>query len=321
MKICPRCQKTYADDNLNFCLEDGSVLTQAPPEALPQTVMMSEPRMTQPQQSMPSQPGSQPAWSVPPQQYSMQPPAKSSKTWIWVVGIFGIMVLVCGGGLIAFFAWAASQVNSGTPNTMPNGNKITLPTPIGNRPSNSSSNSSRTSLTTVDLASMVHGSSDYGNTEYTGGEYLMSSKKKGYYYVVATPAEHKTEMADTRVTVRNVNNENSRLGYGLVFHSNPTPLQQDYAFLIDTQKKKYSVVHHEPQKETPVVNWTSSDSIKGGSAENTLEVRDGPDKFELYINGTMVTSVKNIYGYKGGVAGLYSGDGVKIGFKNFEIRK
>ena len=25
MKICPRCQKTYADDNLNFCLEDGSV--------------------------------------------------------------------------------------------------------------------------------------------------------------------------------------------------------------------------------------------------------------------------------------------------------
>ena len=27
MKICPRCQTTYADDNLNFCLEDGSTLT------------------------------------------------------------------------------------------------------------------------------------------------------------------------------------------------------------------------------------------------------------------------------------------------------
>src|SRR5205814_1372101 len=85
MKICPRCQKTYADDNLNFCLEDGSVLTQGPAEALPQTVIMNEPRMTQPQhQPMPSQPGSQPAWNTP-QQYSMQPPAKSSKTWIWVV--------------------------------------------------------------------------------------------------------------------------------------------------------------------------------------------------------------------------------------------
>ena len=29
MKICPRCQKTYTDDNLNFCLDDGVVLQQA----------------------------------------------------------------------------------------------------------------------------------------------------------------------------------------------------------------------------------------------------------------------------------------------------
>jgi hypothetical protein len=325
MKICPRCQKTYADDNLNFCLEDGSVLSQAGPEALPQTMIMNEPRPTQPQQSMPSSPGSQPAWNVPPQQqqYSMQPPRKSSKSWLWVVGILGVMVLVCGGGLVAFFAWAASQANKNLPNTVTNFNSS--PTPVGNRPSNSTSNStsnsSRTSVTAVDLEPMVHGTSEFGNTEYTNGEYLMSSNKKGYYYVVATPEKYKTELADTRVTVRNVNNESSRLGYGLVFHSNPKPLQQDYAFLIDTQKRKYSVVHHEPQKETPVVNWTTSDAIKGGSADNVLEVRDGPDKFDLYINGTMVTSVKNVYGYKGGVAGLYSGDGVKIGFKNLEIRK
>ncbi|MEQ1923696.1 MAG: hypothetical protein ABL952_14410, partial [Pyrinomonadaceae bacterium] len=41
MKICPRCQKTYSDDNLNFCLEDGSVLTQAaaePPQSPPPQV-------------------------------------------------------------------------------------------------------------------------------------------------------------------------------------------------------------------------------------------------------------------------------------------
>src|SRR5437868_2364949 len=205
MKICPRCHKTYADDNLNFCLEDGFVLSQAAPDALPQTVMMNEPRMTQPQQSVPSQPGSQPAWSTPPQQYSMQPPAKSSKAWIWVVGILGIMVLVCGGGLIAFFAWAASQANKNIPNTTNTGtnfNKIGSPTPIGNKPSNSGSNSSRTSVTTVDFTTMVHGNSEFGNTEYTGGEFLMNAKQKGYYYVVATPPEYKTEMADTRVTVR-----------------------------------------------------------------------------------------------------------------------
>ncbi len=26
MKICPRCSKTYTDENLNICLGDGSVL-------------------------------------------------------------------------------------------------------------------------------------------------------------------------------------------------------------------------------------------------------------------------------------------------------
>ena len=154
-----------------------------------------------------------------------------------------------------------------------------------------------------------------------GSELVMGSIQKRYYYVLVAPDKFKTEAADTSVTVRNINNASSSLGYGLIFHSNPTPLQQDYAFLIDTKRKKYQVVHHEPQKETSVVGWTTSSAIKLGSEENVLEVRDLDDKIELYINGTMVTSIKNVYGYSGGVAGLYSGDGVKIGFKNLEIRK
>ena len=149
----------------------------------------------------------------------------------------------------------------------------------------------------------------------------MGSKQKGYYYVLAAPEEYTTDDADTRVTLRNIDNAGSSLGYGLIFHSNPTPLQQDYAFLIDTKRKKYRVVHHEPQKESSVVSWTSSDAIKSGSEENLLEIHDLTDKIELYINGTLVTSIKNVYGYAGGVPGLYSGDGVKIAFKNLEIRK
>ncbi len=30
MKICPQCRQSYDDDGLNFCLNDGSVLNQAP---------------------------------------------------------------------------------------------------------------------------------------------------------------------------------------------------------------------------------------------------------------------------------------------------
>jgi hypothetical protein len=144
---------------------------------------------------------------------------------------------------------------------------------------------------------------------------------KGFYYVLVAPEEYQTEKADTRVTLRNVDNMAGTLGYGLIFHSNPTPLQQDYAFLIDTKRKKYRVVHHEPQNEKSVVTWTASPAIKEGSEENVLEARDLNDKIELYINGTMVTSIKNVYGYSGGVPGLYSGDGVKVAFKNLEIRK
>jgi len=176
-------------------------------------------------------------------------------------------------------------------------------------------------MESVDLEPWVKEFSAYGNTEFTNGEFIMSSKKKGFYYVLVAPEEYKTEKADTRVTLRNVDNAAGSLGYGLIFHSNPTPLQQGYAFLIDTKKKKYRVVHHEPQSEKSVVSWTSSPAIKEGAEENVLEARDLDDKIELYINGTMVTSIKNVYGYSGGVPGLYAGDGVKVAFKNLEIRK
>ena len=150
MKICPRCQKTYVDDNLNFCLEDGSVLAQVAAQS-PQTVMMGEPRPTQPQPQMPSQPGPQPGWNTP-QQYSMQPPRKSSKTWIWVVLILGVVVLVCGGGfvglvLIGMQVENRADINRSAPPPQP---------PAANKAANASvttttttSTSNRTDLDTV----------------------------------------------------------------------------------------------------------------------------------------------------------------------------
>ncbi len=323
MKICPRCQKTYTDDNLNFCLEDGSVLTQATSQP-PQTVQINEPRITQPQPSMASQPGSQPGaqpgWNVAPQQYSMQPPKKSSKMWIWVILILGVLVIGCTGvfGLLFYLGSLADKAS----NTTTTNNGKTSASPTGNKSTNSTSTSTdRTSVDTIDLSEWVKENSLYGTTEFTNGEFIMGSKKKAFYYVLVAPEDHKTDHANTRVTLRNINDANSSLGYGLIFHSNPTPLLQDYALLIDTKRKKYHVVHHEPQKESSVVAWTTSDAIKGGTEENVLEARDLSDKIELYINGTMVTSIKNVYGYSGGVAGLYSGDGIKIAFKNLEIRK
>ncbi|MGE3468622.1 MAG: hypothetical protein AB7J13_17010 [Pyrinomonadaceae bacterium] len=324
MKICPRCQKTYPDDNLNFCLEDGSVLSQA--SATPPTVQVNQPQPTQPQPQITGQPGSQPAWNTPQQPHSsMQPVKKSSKMWIWVVLILGGVVLLCGGGLIGLFLIGSQMENqnvSDSRTTASNTTKANNTSTVSNSSNTTTaSTSTRTDLEVVDLEPWVKEFSAYGNTEFTGGEFVMSAKKKGFYYVLVAPEEYSTEKADTRVTLRNVDDASGSLGYGLIFHSDPTPLQKDYAFLIDTKRKKYRVVYHTPKTEKAVVNWTNSTAIKEGSAENVLEARDLDDKIELYINGTMVTSIRNIHGYAGGVAGLYAGDGVKVAFKDLEIRK
>ena len=76
-----------------------------------------------------------------------------------------------------------------------------------------------------------------------------------------------------------------------------------------------------PQDEPVIIKWTNSSAIKDGDQENVLEVRDKNGNVELYINGERITSISNTYGYKGGVPGVYSGDGVRAAFSKLEIRK
>ncbi len=334
MKVCPNCRKTYTDDELNFCLDDGSVLEHAGRGSLPETVLLNQPRMTAPQQQMPSQqyqsqqqPGSQAGWNTAPQQYSMQP-KKSSKAWIWVLGILGVLVFVCGGGF-AGLVYIGSQVDTNTNTDSGRNTNSTVkkgsPSPTGSKPGDTNSSTGtpdRTSVEKVDLSAWVQKSSQFGTSDFTDGEFHLTAKGKGYYIVINSPeGKGKTENANTSITVRNLDDVESKYGYGVVFHSNPTPLQQGYAFLIDAKNKRYRIVHHSPQKEDAFVAWTKSDAINPGTAENVLEVRDLPDKVDLYINGKMVNSIKNVYGYSGGVVGIYSGDGVKVAYKNLEIRK
>lgn len=311
MKICPTCRKTYTDDGLNFCLEDGSVLTLAAADA-PETVMMNQARFTDPNTGMGGQQGVQPSFGNQPN-YSLQPAKKSSKTWIWVLGILAVLVLVCGGGFVGLAVFISSL------DTNSNNGAYPSPTRQGSTPTPSPF--PRNQVQTIDLNEWVRDNSEFGNTAYRGGEFFMSSKRKGYYYVVAAPEDYKSEMASSSVTLRNVDDAASTLGYGIVFHSDPRPLQKGYAFIIDTKRQKYRIARHEPGKEVDVVNWTNTTSIKPGSAENKLEVRDTADRIELYINGYLVTTIKNTHGYRGGVVGLYAGDAVNIAFKDLEIAK
>ncbi len=326
MKICPRCQKTYSDENLNFCLDDGAALTRsnAADNSIPATVMMNQTRLTVPPQQFGNQGAAQGNWSTPQQFPQAQTPTKKSKTWLLVLGILGGVMLLCGGGFVGLIFYGASlDSNNNSNGTIANTSNYNSGADSKNKSvANTISNPRlNDSVQKIDLSRWVKGDTDLGNTEYTNDELLMSSEKKNYYYVIPSPQIYKTEEANTRVTVRNVSEESSNLGFGLIIHSNPIPLTQDYAFLIDSENKKYRVVRHTPGDEIVVVGWTRAAAIKDGTQENVLEVRDSSKTMNFYINGEFIRTVGNTDGFSGGVTGLYSGDGIEVAFSDLTISK
>ncbi len=46
MKVCPKCNSTYNDENVNFCLEDGETLIEEHSSDGPPTVVLDPPRVT-----------------------------------------------------------------------------------------------------------------------------------------------------------------------------------------------------------------------------------------------------------------------------------
>jgi len=93
MKQCARCNRTYADESLLYCLDDGTVLTIAyDPEA---TQFMPDPRITdapKPPVTLPYPPTPYPAQSYPPQPRRSRVP---------IFALIALLLLVLGGGTIA----------------------------------------------------------------------------------------------------------------------------------------------------------------------------------------------------------------------------
>lgn len=320
MKICPKCGKTYSDASLNFCLDDGTVLTQAESgfdSSLPETVMINQPRQTSSNREFGGQTHNQ-DWAVPVQ---VNPAAKKgTKTWLWVVGILGAVVLLCGGGFAGLLLLGNMAEND--PKWNSNfGTNSGYNDSNGTNTKTNSTTDNRTDISKVDLSAWVQPNSKYGETEYRGNELFMNAKTNNFYYVLVASAKYKSADATTKVTLRDVESGNNSLGYGLIINSNPVPLIRDYAFLINTSTLKYRIVSHTPGKEQTVVNWKSSSAIKSGSQENVLEVQDADGQFKFYINGELVETLSSSDSYRSGVAGLYVGGKSPIAFSNLEIRK
>lgn len=318
MKICPKCGKTYSDASLNFCLDDGTVLSQPGPtfdSSLPETVMINQPRQTFAERPLVNQTEQQ-AFAVPTQTVAQ----KGSRAWLWVVGILGGVILLCGGGMAGLLMLGSMaeeepkwNSNFGT-NTAYNGS-------TKDNSSTVNTANSAASVSKIDLAAWVRDSSQYGKTEYRGSELFMNAIRDNYYYVLVAPASYKSSNATTKITLRNPDGGENTLGYGLIVNSNPVPLIRDYAFLINTKTSKYRVVSHSPGKEQTVVNWKNSAAIRSGSQENVLEVQDQGGQFKFFINGELVETLSSSASFKDGVPGIYVGGKSPIAFSNLEIRK
>jgi len=106
MKICPSCRQTYNDDNLNFCLNDGSYLQPFTANE-PKTVLMDEPRITN--QTNWEQQNYQPpsVWEGQQSIQNQQPnyltqvggQSQSLATVSLVLGIFGLLLFCCQLGV------------------------------------------------------------------------------------------------------------------------------------------------------------------------------------------------------------------------------
>lgn len=317
MKTCPKCGKTYSDPNLNFCLDDGSILNQSNTAGNipPQTIQMNEPRTTGFNQQF-GGPSAQHNQFVPVQNSGGK---QKSKAWMWVVGILGLVFLVCGGGFGGLLLLGKLADKKDDPKWNTN---FAVNTTTSNSTRNSSSNSdSQSDVTEIDLSKWVQEKSTYGKTEFREDQLFANAIKSDFYYVLVASITYKSANATTKVIVRDAESGNNRLGYGLIINSNPVPLIKDYAFLINAKTGKYRVVKHTPGKEQVVVSWKDSSSIKKGTEANTLEVKDEGGKLKFFINGDLVDTVDGKDGFSGGVPGIYVGGSSPISFSKMEIRK
>ncbi len=334
MKRCPQCNRTYTDDALSFCLDDGSPLLSAsgPMSDPGATVQYPQPRDTSPQPTIAFNPGpaappppAAPAWNpMPP-----QAPQKRS-AWPWVLGIGAVLVFMGIGVVILIFAVAKIANNNNNNGNSNNANKV------ANKNTNKNANADETSTNTNSRSNLTSftddfstkswgtGESQYGNIWYQDEEYHMHATKGGFIVMYGPDKpEYKTENATVRVGLRSIDGNPPLTGYGLTVHGEKKDGKlEDYGFLIyNGENPKYKIVLHKAGAETKIVDWTPSTTIRTGTTPNQLEVRIRDLKMDFYINGQFVTSITDEQTYRRGRVGLYTSDVGEVAFDDLEVSK
>src|SRR5574341_55602 len=319
MKRCPQCNRTYTDDALSFCLDDGSPLVNAsaPSSFDPgATVQYPQGRDTAPQPTVAFGAGQMPPAPTPPPAWSPMPPVAPQKrsVWPWILGIGAVLVFIGIGVLILIVALASMGGNNN--NNSNNSNNANANSRWANRNANTSNVNANTRSTlssfTDDFSNENWrvGSSQYGRTWYEDDEYHMHGNKGGYMVIYGANANYSDENSTVRVTVRSVDGESPDSGYGLLVHGdNSAGTFHDYGFLMYTgTSPKYAIVKQQSSAESKIANWTGSSTIRTGTTPNQLEVRIRDGRLDFYVNGQFVTSITDSENFGSGRVGFYTSD-------------
>ena len=144
MKRCPTCKRTYDDDTLSFCLEDGTPLTREPSATLDSEVTLVSPSpkppsdagtsgdllRTQAYNQLPGRPtvSASPPPVAPPAYHVQTAPPPQRKVWPWVLAI--VAVLFVGIIVIVAVAIVIPQLRQPSPNTNgPSSSPVPIPSP------------------------------------------------------------------------------------------------------------------------------------------------------------------------------------------------
>ena len=128
MKRCPTCNKTFTDQSLSFCIDDGTPLVEA------QTDEFTEDRSGS--SAPPYQPPSYVAGNSEPQR----------KAWPWVVGIVGLLLIALVGFTVAAVLLVPKMMKKANESAVANNNSNSNTSENANveGPANENTNSSNT---------------------------------------------------------------------------------------------------------------------------------------------------------------------------------
>ena len=346
MKRCPTCNRTYTDNSLNFCLEDGSPLAaDGPPvdpnatirypaardtsEPPPTEIYRPEPAVVAPRPTTPPPPTRPapppPQWTPPP---TAAPPKKKSNAIWWILGGLAAVVVIGGGIVVLLIALALGTDNknlNANRNENRNANANVSVNTNTNTNTNVNANATTTPASLADDFSEQKwgtGSSPYGRIFYSNGEYHMSSKERTFVVMYAPSDAYNTENATVKITARSVDGNAPSSGFGLMVHCVQTKAKklEDYALLIyPGDEPAYEVIMHKDGEQSSLVQKTKSDAIRSGSAPNQLEIRIRGAELSFYANGQFLTRITDTANFRRGRAGLYTSDAYEVAFDDLTI--